>query len=293
MLFPKRMRKQREAMSNGTLCQFLQKQSTGMPLDGPELEFVLRRLRELPFFEGLSEDDQLLLSHHLKVTYHVPGTDIFKQGEKVTGLCILVIGILDLVNEDGKSLQLNLRKEASYAMQTTDVFDTEDIRPYVLREGATWQRTAKVAMDDEMDSLAMCVFVPLTALQMLSDRQREKESKEMDEIIGTKFAKAARQDPNLCLKAKSSFRIKVFGKNELVLQDAAKPALSDARIALVLRGELQSVKRVGTKVTKDTHENRNLLGQEALYGEPYSKSYVTVTEVRIVFTVQDVSSKVQ
>eukprot|EP00929_Paragymnodinium_shiwhaense_P008078 TRINITY_DN1119_c0_g4_i1.p1 TRINITY_DN1119_c0_g4~~TRINITY_DN1119_c0_g4_i1.p1 ORF type:complete len:1118 (-),score=296.14 TRINITY_DN1119_c0_g4_i1:86-3439(-) len=318
MSSPKKTNRHKMAMTFTTVCQLLQKAKAGAMLMPDESKYMRERLVELPFMKQLPTEKFDHVVESLSVFSWVGGSLIFRQGEEIQGLHILVTGDLEMKSEAALALQMNKRKEPPHAINLEDIFDQKDARPFFMKENLVWSRSAIIPVDDDSDSLSMTLFVPRTILEDLANWYRTAEHTERDSVVGSLFAKAASLRKEECLKHRDCFEFRSLQQQSVIVSEGAKPSLDTARITLVIQGKVRVVKSrkeqaemrkrrqnmaqnamagkrrrggilaAGAKdllADEEYYDIRKIIGTEALYGEKYSKTLVVHSTIAKIISV--------
>jgi CRP-like cAMP-binding protein len=241
----------------------------------------------------------------IKVMTHVGGSVLLRQGDPARGIHILVQGDVDLRNDS--VLSHKVRTEAPSAILQEDIIDVDSSRAFVLKgseDEVTWSRTVTVPVDEKASTLAMTLFLPYTLLLKVSGMVRYRADEEVRQVIESDFVPITNLPLQLCLKHFTHFKFKTVQRNHLLVHNGALPQLSLAAISIILDGEvvllahseINTTKRRRMKKTISEHGEDvavltagAIIGEEALYGEPYSATALVRSEsVRVLSVPADV-----
>eukprot|EP00927_Polykrikos_kofoidii_P043766 TRINITY_DN37860_c0_g1_i1.p1 TRINITY_DN37860_c0_g1~~TRINITY_DN37860_c0_g1_i1.p1 ORF type:complete len:1304 (-),score=222.60 TRINITY_DN37860_c0_g1_i1:66-3977(-) len=306
---PVKINKHKHNLLMGSLCELVQRRSTaGVLLKDDEEEFLAKNIRELPFMKDISEESFKKLLDKLRVRTHVQGASLFDQGQPVEGMHILIQGEVEIRNEDRTQLSLNMMRTAPAAIAVEDIFDCTDPRPLVVKASPLCSRTVTVPIGDEADSMCLTFYIPFAALQEVSDFQREIERQEKIWLLQHLWAPKMRCNSNLLEKYERIFEFRCLGDCFVLVQAGLKPPLDEAKVSLIIEGSVgvhrvarlapsaNGVARSKTSMScgssssfvsavgnhpaqeaADVFRRGQLIGEEAIYGEVYGFSAVTMT----------------
>lgn len=290
---PREGHRQKLGMKFGTVAQLLTNMQKGEVTD-QEKEFLLSKLKTAPLMTEVPEHMLETVASQLKVVNFAQGTELFQQGEEADGIYILLQGEVVLRNEISEALVLDAVKEAPAALLPGDVLveNTKVTRPFLLRpEGDRFRsRTVLASLSEDVGEISMTVLVPMEVLQMLSKHFRNMEAKERKELVSGLFASTMKLSPHICNKHRDIFEEEIFERTHVLVQSGLMCKLQDARLYFIVEGEVQLLEprrfRIFRRKKTAKEANRaphlvgrgRLLGEAAIYGEPYSHSAIVYSE---------------
>lgn len=286
---PREGHRQKLGMKFGTVAQILMNMQKGEVTD-QEKEFLISKLKTAPLMTEVPEHMLETVASQLKVVNFAQGTELFQQGEEANGIYILLQGEVVLRNEISEALVLDAVKEAPAALLPGDVLveNAKGTRPFLLRpEGDRFRsRTALASLSEDVGELSMTVLVPMDTLQTLSKHFRNMEAKERKELVSVFFASTMKLSSHICNKHRDIFEVENFERTHVLVQSGLMCKLEDARLYFIVEGEVQLLEprrfRIFRRKKTAKEANRaphlvgkgRLLGEAALYGEPYSHSAI-------------------
>jgi len=247
----------------------------------------MSQLRYLPFFQDApAELYEKIIDETLTQSY-VPGCYLFREGDEADNLYLIITGEVQLRTE-GFAMIRDSRKAAPCLLLPHDVFmvDRDDGQPYYLRPKEDRIRS-QTALATEGTTVAF--IFSHAALDIVSAHHRKKEAEDRWHVV-RHFARSQRLPRQACSKHKDIFEVKTFPRSYLFTHAGHKPRLEDAILYFVISGELQSVQpprqdklgRRAGKAKKETIGKGFLIGDAALYGEPYPSAVVSTSEVKVL-----------
>jgi len=306
-MIPKSTQQFRQALAFTTVGQLIRKAKDAEQVLSPAEYYYLKgKLCELPVMSKVPDNQFDNVISEMTVRSFASGATVTKQGDEIDGLYILVQGQLDMQHQDPRIDRcIRSKKQAPCVLFADEILDEEDPRPFVLTPGvaddtcegdqATFPRTA-VAFDVQV----MLLFVPLDTLRDLSGKARELEVVERDHLVTTFFPNAGRVLPSSCIKNREAFSLRDYRKDAVILQERSKPPLADAKVHIIVSGEV--VMTIAKRATRDKNQKKvmfdggeaasttqhgpgTLLGDDALYGEPYHSTVVAISGIVRTLTV--------
>lgn len=117
------------------------------------------------------------------------------------------------------------------------------------------------------------------------------------DLIVKLFAPALRLDKSICERNCGIFDLETFPKSHAILQQGSKPPMELARIGMIVEGEVRLVRYdknrskkskrdVVTDLPKDRIGPGKVLGESALYGEPFPHYAMVATDTAKVLTLR-------
>eukprot|EP00448_Togula_jolla_P029501 CAMPEP_0170624102 /NCGR_PEP_ID=MMETSP0224-20130122/30053_1 /TAXON_ID=285029 /ORGANISM="Togula jolla, Strain CCCM 725" /LENGTH=801 /DNA_ID=CAMNT_0010950601 /DNA_START=1 /DNA_END=2406 /DNA_ORIENTATION=+ len=238
---PKEKHRQHLAMRHATLCQLVRRLARGA-LSDQERDYLSAKIKDVPLFKDIPEELLGGVMQALQACSFPPGTEVLSQGEKAAGVHILMQGELELTNEllNHDTLGAVITREAPAVILLEDVLEDNQDRPFLLRvpEEMVWSRTAATPITDESASVNLTLFVPLEALEKISEYFRDIETQVLEEYVAGPFAKSLRLPPQMCAGHCHLFKLERHDKNTVLFNEGVKPG-PETRIALILQGEVR------------------------------------------------------
>lgn len=291
----------RENMHNVTICQLVRK-ANKKELDEIEWAFMIAKLSHVPLLRDLPKGMLEQYAELLDVRTFSRGAVVFERADEIDGIYILVQGHAEVVASDNMALGAGGQsvKAAPSVILLEDVVQKVPKRPFLLKplddlDERLRTRTVKAWDDDSASSLAMFLWLPLDVIVQASHYWRKKEARERVDLICKRFAPALRLDKNICEKHCGLFEIESFPKNYAILQQGSKPTMEQARLGMIVEGEVRLVWRdrrpLGSPKkspvnSKDIVGPGKVLGESALYGEPFPHYAMVSTETVQVLTLK-------
>lgn len=281
---PLEKNKHRDNMHSSTICQLVRKAAKNQ-LDEVERAFMIARLRHYPLLRDLPQHMLGETADLLDVRSFARGQTIFELGDAVDGIYIIVQGDAELTSGDVDTLDSSSNvKSAPAAILLEDAIDpTQKKRPFFLKPERVRSRTARAYDDEDASTIAMFLWLPMSVLVKASNYYRRREAKDRVEIVTTLFAPTLRLDKKLCEKNCALFELETFQRNHAIMHAGCKPAMTDARLGIIVEGEVRLVRPQKDKTkkverVKDVLGAGRLLGESALYGVPYPHYTVVISD---------------
>eukprot|EP00443_Scrippsiella_acuminata_P069511 CAMPEP_0115371070 /NCGR_PEP_ID=MMETSP0271-20121206/177_1 /TAXON_ID=71861 /ORGANISM="Scrippsiella trochoidea, Strain CCMP3099" /LENGTH=697 /DNA_ID=CAMNT_0002793931 /DNA_START=73 /DNA_END=2162 /DNA_ORIENTATION=- len=289
-LAPREEKRHRHAMNVATIRALLKKLNKGEGrIKEEEKMYLFSKLRMVPLLCDFPDELLYSCARQIEVCSFSSRVEIFSELAPAEDIYILVSGCVEL-RSDIIALAQEQFKEAPVALLPWDVLvkDSSDgrfqIRPQSERIRS---RTAVAVLSEEgVTSLVDTFRVPFSVVQAVSDFFRGEEIRERNEKVEHIFAPAMRMEPQKCLRNAEIFQLDTFHMNFVLLAEGGGGQLrKQARLYLILEGEVQlvypsrKVTKRGRRVLipnkpKERRQAGSLLGESAVYGEPYPHSAV-------------------
>mmetsp|Transcript_67683 Transcript_67683/g.195990 ORF Transcript_67683/g.195990 Transcript_67683/m.195990 type:complete len:834 (-) Transcript_67683:52-2553(-) len=262
-----------------------------------EASFLMMRLATLPIFCDMPQELIPEIAKEVELVNFSRGIEIFRELDEADGVYVLVRGEVELRSDIHQLIQ-EVVKEAPSAILPEDIIrtDTADGRLFLLhKKGETFRsRTAMTSFTEEdITSLVSLIRIPTSSLQKLSKYYRNQEAKERTDLVEKAFAPKMRMDVQKCKKHCDAFDLQYFPKSHVIIQEGPKLQLKTARLWLIIEGELRvvyptvKVSKRGRHIFIPKHPAQTkgpgeLLGEEAIFGEPYKYSAVVTQPVKVL-----------
>lgn len=293
-LAPRDEKKHRLGMSFATIRALLKRDAKELKQE--ECNYLLGKLATLPFLKDIPADLLAKLFPMIKVQSYASGIEVFKEQALAEDIYILVQGEVEL-RSDAASLAHEQTKEAPSALLADDVFYPDALgRPFTFRPEAQrrWSRAAVTSVpQDEAATMVDLLFLPKKMLQAVSDHFRYEEFKERNDLVRDIFAPAMRLNPATCIKHAEIFELQSFKRSHVLLTVGTRPS-KDSRLLLVLEGEVTMMLPSGKShdakgrkpsgAAKETAKRGKIVGDSALWGEPYPYTAVVASDIVQVLT---------
>lgn len=281
-----------KAVKYATLCQLVRRYAASK-LNEQEYLFLFEKLEETPFFSTIPSHLLPSVVKRARVLTSSREREIFKEGDVASGVYVLVQG--DVVLRSKASVYgRDHIKQAPVALLDGDLF-TGNGRPFFIKPDRerVWSRSAfAYAGREGATSVTMLLFLPVTALEEVSDFFRVEENKSRNRYISTMFAQAMLLAPKQCMRCCKLFSVETFKRNDVLLQSGSKLAPGEAQLMLIVEGEVCLVtprnfasRKRGAPSAKSRQEEPKerrgpgeVIGQAALYGLSYPHTAVVASE---------------
>jgi len=278
----------------GSVLQLLKGKQDGTNSE-QENYFLMSRLKQAPLLSDIPE--HLLEDVVSKISGQIfaSGSLVFRESDEAETIVVCLQGEIELTSEGKDQLAADLTKEAPVTLCPEDVIDkqVEKSRPFLLRpaDQRMRSRTAKAAGGVDASPTASCLIFPIEALEIVSKHYRAIEARERWQLVGEFFAKSLRVSPQVCAKHQQIFDVQDFPRSHVFFQAGSKPKLEDAKLYLVVAGELQIIyppRKVGVlgrrkgKAKKEICGRGKFIGDAAIFGESYPYSVVTTKDTKVL-----------
>ena len=253
---PRTRNQHRTAMKLSAICTLLEQNR--LLLTAEEHAFILASLKSVPFLQDIPEELLPNVVKHMTVRTLPPGADVFKVGEPAKGVYVVAVGrvVLWAGPTPGASV-----KQVPHALLVRDVMrsDKGKRQKFVARQekDRVWSRTASATLGrDESECLVKVIFVPLRAIQVVTEFHAESENQERKEHVMKLFAPGMQLPPDLVSRHLEIFKVETFQKNDTFFSEGALPDFSAAYLRMVVQGEVVAVYLSKKKEKKATGARR-------------------------------------
>eukprot|EP00933_Yihiella_yeosuensis_P075850 TRINITY_DN8539_c0_g1_i1.p1 TRINITY_DN8539_c0_g1~~TRINITY_DN8539_c0_g1_i1.p1 ORF type:complete len:842 (+),score=156.25 TRINITY_DN8539_c0_g1_i1:55-2580(+) len=296
---PREGKRQKATQQFGSVPALFRKLVDGT-ISEQEDYYLMSRLRTLPFLDKVPEHLFRKVVESLQPENFSPGQELFYQHEEADCIYILLEGEVELRSEIGAdaldSGADNSVKEAPLALLVEDVIQVDQAksRPFLPRaeEHRIRSRTVQASARSDSSGIVVSLIVPMESIILVSMHFRGIEAQDRADLVNVFFAKCCRIQPAICKKFAHVFDVETFSKSHVLVQEGTKPDLNDAKLYLIIEGEVQLLfpgarKKVGGllrrgKVRKETAGRGKFLGDAVLYGEWHGHSVVCTKETQVL-----------
>lgn len=301
---PVSQNKHRENMHSSTICQLVRK-AAKKQLDDVEWAFMIAKLRHYPLLRDLPKGMLEDIAEELDVRTYARGSKVFEMTDIVDGIYILVQGDAELTDGDVDTMGAGPNvKSAPSVILLEDVVQTNTpTRPFLLKpvDQRVRSRTVRAWDDDDASTMAMMLWLPFSVIAKAASYHRKREAHDRIDLIVKLFAPALRLDKAACERNCALFELETFSRDFAILQQGSKPSMDQARLGMIVEGEVRLVrhdkksqkqgvnKRFAfdfTPAAKDRVGPGKVLGESALYGEPFPHYAMVLSQKCTVLTVK-------
>jgi len=287
----------RDNMHSATICQLVRK-SAKNKLEDVEKAFMIAKLRFYPLLRDLPEGMLEGCVDMLDVRTYAKGATVFNRGDKIDGIHILVQGDVELADGDVDALGSSANvKTAPSVILLEDGIHVQPSRPFLLKpvEQRVRSRTVMAWDDDDANTTAMLLWLPFSVIGKAGNFWRKREAHDRIDLIVKQFAPAMRLDKATCEKYCAIFELESFPKNHAILQQGGQPPMEQARLGMIVEGEVRivryekargNVRKSGKESVKDKIGAGKVLGESALYGQPYPHYAVVLSDMCKILSVK-------
>mmetsp|Transcript_19969 Transcript_19969/g.56329 ORF Transcript_19969/g.56329 Transcript_19969/m.56329 type:complete len:781 (-) Transcript_19969:85-2427(-) len=281
-----------------TMCQLVRRFGQGR-LKEDETAFLFDKLQATPFFSDVPTHLLPSVMRMSKVLTSSRQAELFRQGEAANGVYVLVQGEVVLRMEASDHTWDSV-KAAPTVLLPGDVL-LDERRPFCIKsaEKRLWSRTGLTNGDEDASHVTLLLFVPIRAMEHISKHFREEEVKERNHYATTTFAQSMSLAPKLCARHSQHFKMEVCAKSEILLQSGSRLAPADARLMLLVEGEICLVsprrlfgrKRAAAKRGRKEEPNQKMgpggvIGHAALYGSAYPHTAIVASETAKILSLR-------